>query len=127
MTDLMEIYKKLATMIKAYKACDYGDNVRQQKEAEIDLWDYARDNLPSGGVIGDANLDVKSSNQNKIVFYSSMDCYTEYGYYAGSLEYKITIKPSLFSGASIKINCASRHMRKYYNDNIDYLYEVYTP
>lgn len=127
MAELMEVYKKLATMIKAYKACDYGDNVGQQNEVEIDLWDYARDNLPSGGGIGDANLDVKSSNQNKIVLYSSMECYTEHGYYDGSLEYKVTIKPSLFAGASIKISCTSPHMRKYYNLNLDYLYEVYTP
>lgn len=103
----------LANAIQAYNNCVKSHN------AYLSVWaeriQECENLLPHGsGLDSGCKIDLKASNENRIVINTSFHHLNEVGFYDGWTEHKIILTPSLIHGYQISITGRNRNEIKEY-------------
>lgn len=103
------IYEVIAGKLLALENCENSSNTAwwpRHKEALDKLMQGA----PSGsGVDSGTRLLLEESNCEKLVFQMDFHHMDEHGYYDGWTHHRVTVRPSLFHGITLRISGPNRN------------------
>lgn len=119
------VVQRLATLIMARLNCTKSGNINWQDRHESSIETIIKENLPSGsGIDGETTIDYEKSKPDRIVIDSSYHVMDENGMYAGWVDYRVIITPSLQFGFESNIIGNFSGNRDAAGVK-DYLYEIY--
>lgn len=99
-----QVIERIATILKAYHTCDELKAKEWKNNHRDTLEDIAKNYLPSGsGFDSGSHIDIDDSNGiDCIILETSYHHMSEYGFYCGWSEHRITIRPT-FNGPDWEI------------------------
>lgn len=116
--------QRLAGLIAARLNCIKNKNDNWQDAHEYSIEEIIKEHLPQGsGIDGETAIDYGKSKPDRIVINSSYHVMNENGLYAGWIDYKVIITPSLQFG--FELNIVGNFSAKKQLGLRDYLYQAY--
>ncbi len=121
-----KVYQEIAKRVSAYKTCEETGNEEWHDKHHDEIQRIQDEILPSGsGIDSGCQIDVKRTDDSRLVIDSSYHCMDENGFYDGWIDFQVIVTPSLAFGANVVVKGYFSQRHGKHEQVRDYLQEVF--